>query len=130
MLRDDIRLATLPGRSALYIAWTTNEYSTPRQVTQYWPTTESAADTIRFLAEAGKTLADVELHRGHPGEYSFRTGGAWSSWVRCNLTNGGRTLPDHTEVIDLPAPKVRKGIEVRYRNGRWQKCLRTGWQTV
>ena len=28
---------------------------------------------------------------------------------------------------DYPCPKVRGGIATRYRNGRWEKCLRAGW---
>lgn len=36
-----------------------------------------------------------------------------------------------TELIEIPAPKVRKGIETRWKNGRWQKCLRSaGWVNV
>jgi hypothetical protein len=27
----------------------------------------------------------------------------------------------------IPCPKVRKGTETRYRNGQWEKLLKTGW---
>ena len=33
-----------------------------------------------------------------------------------------------SERVPIPPPKVRKGIEVRYHNSRWEKCTkREGW---
>lgn len=43
------------------------------------------------------------------------------------LPYAGYTTPAFTEEIPLPCPKVRTGIETRYRDGRWQKLLRDGW---
>jgi hypothetical protein len=32
-----------------------------------------------------------------------------------------------TAVEPIPRPKVRAGIETRYRYGRWEKLLKKGW---
>lgn len=43
------------------------------------------------------------------------------------LQNGGQTLPIATVSAPIPCPKVRRGVQVRYRDGVWQKCLKKGW---
>lgn len=46
------------------------------------------------------------------------------------LANGGSTKSVLFETHDVPCPKVRKGIETRWHNGRWEKLLRGGWTAV
>lgn len=47
------------------------------------------------------------------------------------LEDGGSTRPIAFEQIPIPPPKVRKGVETRYRNGQWQKHLKNeGWVTA
>ena len=43
------------------------------------------------------------------------------------LTHGGNTFSTTVEHESIPCPKVRKGLETRYRDGHWQKLLKTGW---
>ena len=43
------------------------------------------------------------------------------------LRIGWNQKPDEFFVEPVPMPKVRKGIETRYRNGRWEKLLKKGW---
>ncbi len=54
---------------------------------------------------------DPETHR--------RTGGV--------ETGSGSVQAVYRETVDAPAPKIRKGIESRWSNGRWQKALKSGW---
>lgn len=46
---------------------------------------------------------------------------------RCRLTIRGDVEPVKVEHAGAPRPKVRKGIEVRWRDGHWQKLLKRGW---
>ena len=47
---------------------------------------------------------------------------------RFALTDGGQTKPIAHEIVPIPQPKVRKGIDVRYRHERWEKYLKSeGW---
>ena len=43
------------------------------------------------------------------------------------LPDGGRTKAEFVETVSIDCPKVRKGIETRWRNGSWEKCLKSGW---
>lgn len=47
-----------------------------------------------------------------------------------DLPQGGKTRPEFTEETPFECPKVRRGIETRYRDGRWQKLLKSGWVSV
>jgi hypothetical protein len=40
----------------------------------------------------------------------------------------GNLQAERSEQEDVPPPKVRAGIETRWYQGRWQKCLKSkGW---
>lgn len=44
------------------------------------------------------------------------------------LKDGGRTQAYRIDSEPIPAPKVRKGIETRWKDGHWQKYLKAeGW---
>lgn len=43
------------------------------------------------------------------------------------LLNGGSTRPIKYETFPIPCPKVRKGIETKWLQGRWAKLLKSGW---
>ena len=48
-----------------------------------------------------------------------------------SMKDGGSTHAILTEETEVPCPKVRAGIETRWRDGRWQKYLKTkGWVAV
>jgi len=47
------------------------------------------------------------------------------------LVNGGKTTPTKGESEPVPPPRVRRGIELRWYRGRWEKLLkREGWVTA
>jgi hypothetical protein len=78
--------------------------------------------SLRF--EGGK--AHPVRSFGFDGGYSF-TRNSWNH-VNVRLLEGGRTQAIYQETITIPPPKVRAGIEIRYRSGHWQKYLKAkGW---
>jgi hypothetical protein len=52
------------------------------------------------------------------------------NYVRCYLPERGSTKATMVRSESVPCPKVRKGIETRWRDGRWQKLLRAGWTNI
>mgnify|MGYP001588529871 CR=1 FL=1 len=54
-----------------------------------------------------------------------------SGWKQFQLPFGGETLPLAVDERPVLPPTVRRGIETRWRNGRWEKYLKTkGWVTA
>ena len=50
------------------------------------------------------------------------------NYFQGTMAQGGSTPAIITEQTPVPCPKVRAGIETRWRNGRWEKYLKTkGW---
>lgn len=71
------------------------------------------------------------MTRFNDGMFEAKTcDGSAGYWIKLPLRDGAKTLPIKTEIEPIPCPKVRKGIEVEYRNGRWMKYLRTGWESA
>jgi hypothetical protein len=87
----------------LCVVWRDRQFSEPVEVELWWP-----------ICGVSKATFDAE--------YAGRT-------CEGSLRNGGRTESIYTEKHPVPCPKVRKGIETRYRNGRWEKYLISakGW---
>lgn len=53
---------------------------------------------------------------------------SWHRQVVFLLTEGVRTEAIHVKSNTVPPPKTRRGIETRWRNGRWEKYLVSkGW---
>ena len=50
------------------------------------------------------------------------------AYLEGRLKDGGQTHAVVVETIPVPSPKVRKDVETRWRDGRWQKYMkRGGW---
>lgn len=103
-----------------------NEYSEPKKRVLYWPVnreaSRKAAVTVFPEMETGAELSGS----AHGGYTYYRGYGCYSPVAR--LENGGRTEALKVETLDVPCPKVRKGVPTRYRNGNWEKYLRAeGW---
>lgn len=109
----------------LCVRETYNEYSAPKTRVLYWPVNREASRK-RAIEVFPEIESGKELH-GRDGGYSFYRGyGNYSPTIR--LENGSRTEAIKVETLDIPAPKVRKGIEIRFSNGRWEKYLKSsGW---
>lgn len=99
-------------------------FNEPVQVTQYWPICRASAYDIQLC-----DLTGCEAEFDHNGNVYYKMGHSTSAiWSRNQcLYDGSKTVCIATDSAPLPCPKVRKGVETRYRNGRWEKCLRTGW---
>ena len=95
-------------------------YDKPEMVMQHWPI---------GICDRGIELSSHEgaevLKGGCSYEYTLRI--AAYEYVRIYLKDQGQTQSIHTYSVLIPCPKVRKGIETRYRNGFWEKLLKSGW---
>lgn len=102
-----------------------NEYSEPKQRVLYWPVNREASRQ-RAIEVFPEIESGTELHKAGEVYQFYRGYGSYSPVIR--LENGERTEAIKVETLDIPAPKVRKGIEVRFRNGSWEKYLKSeGW---
>lgn len=112
-------MASLQGKMVLrerryYFAHTQTAFDKPESVTNYW---------LVCQAVIGEESYDGAEAYWDNGRLAFRLGERL--WSREQYL--ASKPADITESAPLPCPKVRKGIETRYRQGRWEKCLRTGW---
>jgi hypothetical protein len=97
----------------------------PEEIVNYYPTdirTKQMTDDFGIPVPA-------ELEYSSMGKYAVLTGRPMYGTPRyIALPQLGQTQCTKQEVIPIPAPKVRKGIEVRWYNGKWQKYLKSsGW---
>jgi len=97
----------------------------PELVTNHWPVGRI------------EPWIDLEKHNGcdvsrqNSCNYGYTLRLAAYDYVRLYLKDLGKTESIHTTIDPLPCPKVRKGIETRYRWGKWEKYLKTqGWVSV
>ncbi len=98
-------------------------YDKPEMVINHWPI--GIAD--RPIELASHEGAEV-LKGGCSYEYTLRI--APYEYVRIYLKDQGQAKSIDTIIKPIPCPKVRKGIETRYRNGFWEKELKSGWVTA
>lgn len=113
----------------LCIRYEYSNYTEPKILTMWW-----GADggwMSRYDAEQGGLIGKEARSIGN-GSYSVKIGeGLAGYWVTLRLPEGGSTKAFKIQERAYPCPKVRKGIEVRYRSGKWQKYLKSeGWVTA
>lgn len=96
----------------------------PEEIVNYYPTGLRTKDLIDNYG----IPVPAELSYSRMGEYAVMTGKAMYARARIiRLPDLGATKCIKQEVIPIPCPKVRKGIETRW-HGHWQKYLQTkGW---
>ncbi|MHC4622209.1 MAG: hypothetical protein ACYTEQ_31120 [Planctomycetota bacterium] len=110
----------------LCVVYETSDYSRPVIVRHWWPIGNSCVSD--WKEDIGEALCAFGQ-----GSFGFADSRKWPAYglhrsISFRLVNGGQTQPIHTERVDFPAPKTRRGIELRYRDGEWQKLLKTrGW---
>ena len=102
------------------------DFNEPKRVRQWW----------RIEREQPGERAVIDLAGSYASMYAGRVafkmgtgpGAAWASDRPVPRDENGKVTALATEVTDYPCPPVRKGIETRYRNGGWQKYLKSkGW---
>lgn len=104
------------------------EYIEPRYSVHYYPT---GIFSNAFITTFG-ALEDQEIcnahEQFHQGIYQFRHKGyGFREWHRIQLPQLAKTEATKIEFVDIPCPKVKKGINTRYKNGKWEKELKSGW---
>jgi hypothetical protein len=125
-------LAFVPDSEGSSVGWLCVKYSDvfsdkPERTVLYWPVEHGSLSAIRDVFPEVDT--DKELRDGGNGRYSIYRGWNWSPPVV--LKDGGQTKPIKSEIIPIPCPKVRAGIDTRFRNGSWEKYLKSkGWVTA
>ena len=92
-----------------------------------WPTSIDERTAKAYDVRDGEPCERVDggvyrlmEHRRPGGDY-----------LTVRLRDGGETLAEHDVVVSAPSPKVRRGVEVRWYCGQWEKYLKTkGWVTA
>lgn len=114
-----------------YIRYEVARWSEPILDVMYWP--------VSRWTNGGARVEDLPLpaHSCGEGSYTVRRERdldkpqlGFDAFFTVYLENGGQTKADPAlgEHLAIEAPKVRKGIEVRYKDGAWQKySKREGW---
>ena len=95
-------------------------YDKPEKVILHWPI-GSVYPPIGIDSYEGH-----EVTKNSSYGYSIRAAAYQYSDIYL-IIDQGRTKSIHTIVEPIPCPKVRKGIETRWYNGRWEKLLKSGW---
>ena len=107
----------------LCIRYTIPAYDKPEMLVTWWPICRAS------MTEAAEWIG-LEAHDFGSGTYAVRVPGTGFD-RKFYLMNGGSTTPIANSADPFPAPKVRKGIQLRYNYGRWQKYLKSeGWVTA
>ena len=96
----------------------------PEEIVNYYPT----GMRVKDLIENYGIPVPADLEYSTMGRYAVMTGRPMYGQARIiALPQLGQTRCIKQEIIPIPGPKVRKGIEVRWR-GRWEKYLKAeGW---
>ena len=97
------------------------DYFEPRLIVHYYPIVKLYGSDRAVLAD--REGLNVRGKSNGNGFYFDEKGGEYQ------LLNAGGTLPIHTDITPVPCPKVRKGIETRWKSGLWEKYTKAhGWQ--
>lgn len=97
----------------------------PEEIVNFYPTGLRTRELIDFHG----IPVPAELEYSTMGRYAVMTGRPMYGTPRyIALPELGQTKCTKQEVIPIAPPKVRKGIELRWRNSRWEKYLKSsGW---
>ena len=99
-------------------------YDEPEMIIHHWPIGETDHPCFVIASHENSEVSKS----GCNFMYTLRI--APYDHVRISLKDQGKTKSIDTIIEPIPCPKVRKGIETRYRNGKWEKELKSGWVTA
>jgi hypothetical protein len=98
-----------------------NGSAEPIKTTLYWIMSDSREPIL-------DSLSDGIPAEYHDGIVSARDPRYWASHDTLRYQLPGNKQADLVVNEPIPCPQVRKGIETRYRYGKWEKYLKaTGW---
>jgi hypothetical protein len=112
-------LQYLEAGRVLCVACPYGHQDQPELVTCYYPIMQCSPSNAATFA------LGAELVRDCNGDYFYRDGSLPKT--RFSLVDRGVTKAVLIKRTPIHAPKVRKGIELRWNCGRWEKLLRKGW---
>jgi hypothetical protein len=113
----------------LCICMVSDPWDKPEYRATHFPTGVNVRDFI-------KTFGDPESYEVHHDGSTYcicpKGGPLKSRYTQLNLKDGGKTRPVKSEKFQIPQPKVRVGIQVRWNENRhrWEKLLKTGWKEI
>ena len=100
-----------------------NMYNEPKMSICHWPIGKISQRIDLSFYEGQEVTPRYDRYSGI---YTLRT--APYQHIDLYLIDGGKTQSIETVTENIPCPKVRKGIETRWENGRWEKLLKSGWK--
>lgn len=104
----------------LYVVYETTKDSEPTLVRMWWPVQQTRGNAYN-------------MNRPEPGDKATSSGDWWMCYREGCGSTGSVSFPGNTqatfvETEAVPPPKVRKGIEIRWYQGHWEKySKREGW---
>jgi hypothetical protein len=96
----------------------------PTEIVHFWPTRFDVHDLMNHATGIQDDPAEIRVER-IPNGFTLRFP-RHNFWCDCI----GNRSAVRVETVPVERPKVRKGIELKWRYGKWQKLLKTGWQDV
>lgn len=110
------RLITRNGKLFVMHEYTLQD--TPEARRLYWAVRHTKRNPYNMnFPEAGDTVASTG-----EGWWTVTNRSAGEAWA-----GSGNDPAEYDEIVPVPPPKVRKGVELRWYYGEWQKLLKTGW---
>lgn len=114
----------LHDKHRVFVQLHDTHYSEPIQEWIYYPVSLDERSFNAYGLESGEPCEP----RGN-GRYrlpNHRSGNG--DYLHVELVDRGATLPTHVAKANVEPPKVRRGIELRWLHGRWEKLLKSkGW---
>lgn len=102
-------------------------YYEPKYFVRYWPTRFGRMELDRgYCGLPPVKPEEIQVRKcGYGYELKFPQFGFWA-----DVPVRGDQLPHHFEEEPIPCPKVRAGIQTRWRDGMWRKLLKSGWTII
>jgi hypothetical protein len=107
--------------NAWFVDYASTLYSEPSRQTISWKVTGARrSGNCAFAPEMADRLAVTSVPDRDAWQ-AYKDGG----YLVLETEHEGESV-----VAPYPCPKVRRGIETRYRYGQWEKRLKTGWTPI
>ena len=114
----------------LCVRMSDTNYLEPYLIISDFPTELRTNDFMRNFDI--KSLNELQITYEHSyGIFSFihKKSLCGPTW-KVQLINGEKTKSINFLKVPVPCPKVRGTTLTRWNNGRWEKCLKSGWCTA
>lgn len=123
------RLSAIMEHGRIYIRDAEPAFDKPEWIVRYWPTRFTSHDLASFTPDIPDDKPEVIRVSAMSRRYGY-----YLRFPHCGIDSEvnlrGDSRAERVDVEPFPCPKVKAGIETRYRDGRWQKLLKTGWKDV